>query len=106
MVEIEIRPGTDIRWPSYRVKILGQPALPETRRPDMSAIGVPEVDLEPLDTGKLTQRELAFVFTNGESAGQIRDVIAEGVRKYLDGQVGEPVRPDRAVLEMNDVSTP
>lgn len=104
-MDVVVRPGTDTRFPSVRVVISGQPAVPDERRGEPLrrrleaegtpadqvtalleqelGLGVPLSDLAPLDTTKLTEREIALVFRKGETEAEMRDAIHRAVWDYL-----------------------
>ena len=59
MASITVRPGTDTRYPSYRVTIHDQP-----------------------DKDGSTDREIALVFRKGEPAFKQREAIDRAVKDY------------------------
>ena len=92
MVQIRVKPGTDTRYPSVKVEILGQP----------------EVEMGTPDKPKpSTVRRVALVFDKGESQTKRRAAIFAEVTKYIKDH-GRPLATGESVelLGNLNVSTP
>ena len=104
-MHIKTRQGTDTKFPSVVVIIDGQPELPEERRTEnLQDSGVMST-LPPLEKTKLTQREIALVFKNGETEAEQLDLIPRAVYRYLNPEpltvvTGEIEIPDTAPVEV------
>ena len=118
-MRIDVRPGTDTRYPSVRVKIgyypVGQAGLNKAVLAHNAAAA--EVRLDPNATRpwdpdnppahvveKYSSRQIALVFRHGESEAEMREAIDQAVSEYMDRQAVTAPETPAAVLGERDVA--